>query len=421
MKSGELSSTDKGNHFHRYLQYAFGILSKYNGREPFHLYLKKYFSENKKHGSRDRKQITALCYNYFRLGFAVSSSVDIEEKLLLAIFLIEKNPSKILEKFKPDWNKKIHLHISEKLKEVKNIFNPEKIFPFSNELSDEINFHLFSLSFLIQPKLFIRIRPGYENSILDKLKSSNISFEKISDSCLSFSNTEKVNDIINIDKEAVIQDYNSQRVGDFLKSDILNRTCLCGRQASGISIWDCCAASGGKSILAYDLLKNIDITVSDTRKNILENLKKRFAKAGIKNYHSFITDLSVPTSPEEIKVRQSFDLIIADVPCSGSGTWSRTPEQLNYFSEKNIETYSILQKKIVSNVVKYINEGGYLLYITCSVFKKENEEIIDYIEKHLNLVLIKSEYLKGYEMQADTLFTALFKVSSSSAKENKKS
>lgn len=402
MKSGEPSFANEGNHFHRYIQYAKGILSKYNGREPFHLYIKKYFSENKKHGSRDRRQITALCYNYFRLGFPVISSVEMEEKLLLSIFLIEKKSSVILEQLKPEWSQKIQQDISEKIKFVENIFALEKIFPFRDELSDEINFHLFSLSFLTQPKLFIRIRPGYKNAVFDKLKSANIPFEKMNDNCLSFSNNEKVSDVINIDKEAVIQDYNSQRVGDFLKSDILNPT-------SVNSMWDCCAASGGKSILAFDLFKNINITVSDTRKNILENLKKRFAKAGIKDYHSFVADLSVSPPLEGIKGRHSFDLIIADVPCSGSGTWSRTPEQMNYFSEKSIDSYSILQKKIVSNAVKYLNKGGFLLYITCSVFIKENEENTEFIQKNLNLKLIKSEYLRGYEMQADTLFVAMFK------------
>lgn len=401
MKAGDQSSIEKENHFHRHLQYATGILSKYNVREPFHLYLKKYFAENKKHGSRDRKQITTLCYNFFRLGFSVNSSIEMDEKLLLAIFLIEKNSSAILEQFKPEWNQKIHLDISEKINEVKNIFDLEKIFPFSNELSDEINFQLYSLSFLIQPKLFIRIRPEYRNTVIDKLKTAHISFEQISNSCLSFANNEKVSDILNIDREIVVQDYNSQRVGNFLISDIINPTSI-------NSIWDCCAASGGKSILAFDLLKNIDITVSDTRKNILESLKKRFEKAGIRNYHSFIADLSVPGNLEKI-IKKSFDLIIADVPCSGSGTWSRTPEQLNFFSEKSIQAYSLLQKKIVRNAVKFLNKDGYLLFITCSVFKKENEENVNFIQKDLNLELIKSEYLKGYEIQADTMFVALFK------------
>ena len=156
-------------------------------------------------------------------------------------------------------------------------------------------------------------------------------------------------------------------------------------------------------------MKNIELTVSDTRKNILENLQKRFAKAGIKNYHSFVADLSI-SSPAK-NDPESLDLIIADVPCSGSGTWARTPEQLYFFSKKKDRRICHSSKKNSFKCYEYLNENGYLLYITCSVFKKENEENVDFFQKNLSLQLVKSEYLKGYEMQADTLFAALFKKS----------
>jgi 16S rRNA (cytosine967-C5)-methyltransferase len=395
MNAGEISSQ---NYFHRHINYAISILQNYNGREPFHLYLKKYFSQNKKHGSKDRKQIAALCYHYFRVGMAVSSLVSIDEKLLLATFLIEKEPSSILEKLKPEWNEKITLDLQQKIEMVKDFFLLEKLFPFKNELSDEISFHQFSLSFLIQPKLFFRIRPGFQKQVFDKLKTAEISFEKINENCLAFSNAEKISDVVDVDKEAVIQDFNSQHTLNLLTSHVAHQT-------SNISVWDCCAASGGKSILTFDLLKSIQLTVTDTRKSILENLRKRFAKAGIKKYDSFVADVSASSFAFEKK----FDLIIADVPCSGSGTWSRTPEQLIFFNEKKIQGYSILQKKIVSNVVKSLNDEAYLLYITCSVFEKENEENINFFKEKLGLEFIESNYFKGYEMQADTLFAALLR------------
>src|ERR1017187_241547 len=92
----ESPSANNNNHFHRYLQYAISILLSYQGQEPFHLFLKKYFSSNKKHGSKDRKLITALCYNYFRLGFGVSFVADQREKFLLSTFLCETKPSSLL-------------------------------------------------------------------------------------------------------------------------------------------------------------------------------------------------------------------------------------------------------------------------------------------------------------------------------------
>ncbi len=399
MNNGEITSDEKGNHFHRYLSYAISLVENYKGKEPFHLYLKKYFSTNKKHGSRDRKIISSLCYDYFRLGFGVSLEIDFTEKLLLATFLVEKKPSSLLEKLKPEWNERIRGNILSKIDLVKEFFRASTIFPFIDELSNEIDFEKFNLSFLIQPKLFIRIRPGKEKIVLQKLKIANIFFEELSQHCLVFSNNERISNTLSIDKEVVIQDCNSQRTVDLLKEQLPEHL--------RISIWDCCAASGGKSILIHDLFKNTELTVSDTRNNILQNLRLRFQKAGIKNYTSFEADLSISKSFKGIE--KPFDVIIADIPCSGSGTWARTPEQILFFDKNKILEYQELQRKIILNASKYLKENGYLLYITCSVFKKENEENVDFIQNNLNLQFIKSEYLKGYEMQADTLFVALFR------------
>jgi 16S rRNA (cytosine967-C5)-methyltransferase len=394
----ESPSTINGNHFHRYLQYAESILSSYKGNEPFHLFLKKYFSVNKKHGSRDRKQITSLCYNYFRLGHGVSSKLELKEKFLLSTFLCETNSSLLLNFFKPDWNASIQLLITDKLKIVEQEFKVEKIFSLADELSDEINFQQFSLSFLIQPKLFIRIRPGFKNIVADKIKSANFLFEELGNKCLAFSSNEKVSGVIEIDTEAVVQDYNSQKTLDIFKPKVEDLE-------SEITIWDCCAGSGGKSILAFDIFKNINLTVSDNRKNILENLKLRFNKVGITNYKFILADLQNPAKD----IQHPFDLIIADVPCTGSGTWSRTPEQITLFHKRDIDKYAALQKKIIANALPHLKTGGHLLYITCSVFKKENEVNVAFIQENLQMDLLKMEYLKGHEIQADTLFVALFK------------
>ncbi len=56
----------------------------------------------------------------------------------------------------------------------------------------------------------------------------------------------------------------------------------------------------------------------------------------------------------------------------------------------------------------HLKPGGKLLYITCSVFRKENEEIVKYTEEKFNLKLQKMELLKGYQIQSDTMFAALF-------------
>ena len=89
--------------FNSHLNSAVTILRSYNGNEPFHLFIKKYFSANKKYGSKDRKQITSLCYNYFRLGNA-AANISLEDKILLGTFLCENKKSEFLKSIKPDWN-----------------------------------------------------------------------------------------------------------------------------------------------------------------------------------------------------------------------------------------------------------------------------------------------------------------------------
>ena len=403
----ENDSNPKGNHFHRYVQYALPLVKGYKGNEPFNLYLKKYFSANKKHGSRDRKLITALCYAYFRLGKGVSNDVSPEDKFILGMFFSNDQSTPFLDSLKPEWNAKVQDPVADKLELVKDIFTEKNIFPFKEELSDEINFEQFNASFLEQPKLFIRIRPGKHQKVTDKLAAAKIPFEKIGENTLSFSNTQKISEVLNIDEEAVIQDINSQKVSEF----ILAQPKLTGTdrssQGSKISFWDCCAASGGKAILVSDILDDVDITVSDNRKEILQNLKTRFFKANIKNYNSFIADLAAVNANQFTD--RTFNFILVDAPCTGSGTWSRTPEQMHFSSTKSIEKYASLQRSIVANTIPYLKENGFMLYVTCSVFKKENEDNVEFIQNKLGLQLLDSRYLKGYDKGADTLFAAMFK------------
>lgn len=278
-----------------------------------------------------------------------------------------------------------------------NIRDPVyNLFPWNEELSAGIDYEKFCESFLVQPDLFLRIRHGYVESVLLQLNNAGVKYEFISPFTLRLPNNFKTQKYFEMNKEVVVQDYNSQKVLGFLPI----------KPGRPDRVWDCCAGSGGKSIMVYDLNPEINLTVSDVRESIIVNLKKRFREAGIRKYNVYMKDLTVPGLNSSIP---DFEFIICDVPCSGSGTWVRTPEQLYYFDKKKINEYATLQKKIVSNAVKQLQPGGHLLYITCSVFKKENEEMADFIKQQLHLDLEKMELLKGYDMKADTMFVALLR------------
>lgn len=390
--------------FQSYFNTATALLQQYDGKIPLTHFLKNYFSLHKKHGSKDRKFIIHLCYCFYRLGNVLKNS-PVEEKLKTALFICNAAPQEwnILfdELWLKNWSENLNVRIAF-IKDIYPDFDIEHIFIWKDELSETIDVSAFSLSHLVQPDLFLRIRPGKEDVVKQKLAEHNISFQKVSASCLSLSNSTKIDTVLNIDEEVVVQDYSSQHIAEFLlliKSGIQSLK-------SGIEVWDCCAASGGKSILAKDVLGKINLTVSDVRPSILHNLEKRFEQAGIKNYHSIQADLS---KNNVLPFRgRGFDLIICDVPCSGSGTWSRTPEQLSSFKKEKINEYTALQRKIITTPVQHLKQNGYFLYITCSVFKKENEENIAFIRQQFGLQLMKQELLTGYEKQADTMFAALF-------------
>lgn len=317
------------------------------------------------------------------------------------MFFCSDKHNDLLATVKPGWNEKTALPLKEKLLSIGNSLFIHDIFPWKEYLSDGIDFDKFCESFFIQPDLFLRLRPGKEIQVKEKLGSAGISYHVLPDGCLALSNASKIDNVIELDEEVVVQDYNSQQTGNFIKSEILN-------VQPTIKAWDCCAGSGGKSIMLHDICPQIQLTVSDKRESILANLKKRFSKAGIKNYKSFIADVAT-TQPEILNLKS--EMILADVPCTGAGTWSRTPEQLFFFTADKIDQYATLQRKIVSNVIPALNPGGYFVYITCSVFKKENEEAVFFIRDKFRLELLKMELLKGYEQRADTMFIAVFKKS----------
>jgi 16S rRNA (cytosine967-C5)-methyltransferase len=384
------------SYLYSHISSAKKIIETYHGEHPFAFHIKKYFSANKKYGSKDRKSIATLCYNYFRLG-NMCQQKQIEERILIATFLCQNKHSAILQVLHPDFNDKILLPLQEKIAFLN--FAVENVFPSVDEVSDEIDKDSFYKSFFIQPALFLRLRPSHHESVLSKLLKANISFNQLSDKCIELQNTTALDAIINLNKEAVVQDASSQQVFNYLNTIALST------KGKNITVWDCCAASGGKSILLADKLhKKIRLTVSDIRENILHNCKKRLQQAGINMYKNFIADVALPTFTESDK----YSIIICDVPCTGSGTWARTPEQLSFFKKNTIAEFEKKQKAIAGNAIKQLNDDGLFFYITCSVFKQENEAVVAFLQAQASVQLLDMQYIKGYEKQADTMFVAVF-------------
>lgn len=383
--------------FFSYLNTAEVLINQYDGTLPFHHFIRQYFKEHNKYGSRDRKSISALCYAYFRLG-NVFRNVDVKEKILRALFLMQESASPLLTALRPEWPDLSHAPIKDRIAFLKSIgidLSTISVYPLidkvSTHLSDPEN---FAISHFEQPRLFLRIRPGYDEIVPEKLFKAGITFNKL-DYVLELANGTAVENVLQIDKEVVVQDLSSQRIKELME-EVVNHL------PKQPNVWDACAASGGKSILLNDIQPKINLQVSDVRASILENLKKRFAIAGIHNYQSQVFDLSKSTP--SLKPQ---DLVMADVPCSGSGTWGRTPESLYFFNERELDRYVQLQRSIIDHSLPLVKKGGHYLYMTCSVYKGENEDQVSYI-KEKGFTLNKVVLLEGWQHHADSLFAAWF-------------
>ncbi len=376
-----------------YIQMALALIERYDGATPLSAFLKQYYAQNKKHGSRDRKLISHLVYTYYRLGKYAATNQ--QQRLLIALFLSEPADSQWSVCLPEAWQQMMQASLGEKCSylQTQNLtITPAAIFPWIEGLSEGIEKEAFVWQHLQQPDLFLRVRPGRMKKVVEALNTNTIAFEA-DGNCLRVANGTKIDQLLTINKDVVVQDRSSQQVANLFSYF---------QEASIKKVWDCCAASGGKSILLMDTLPGILLSVSDIRATILHNLRQRFAEAGIAQFQSFLADLSQP-----LPVKQQYDAIICDVPCSGSGTWGRTPEQLSFFNTQEISRYAQLQATIAGNAIPHLKQGGYLLYITCSVFAAENEMNVNKLAEQHSLKLITLEVFTGYQYKADTMFAAL--------------
>lgn len=147
-------------------------------------------------------------------------------------------------------------------------------------------------------------------------------------------------------------------------------------------ILDACSSPGGKAscILSMSNPKKLyACDIYEHKISILEEVKSLY---GFKNMENLLKDASVDNNFE----LKYFDKILLDVPCSGLGVIKRKPEKIYNLKLSDIKALKKLQKNIIEANLKYLKDGGSLVYSTCTITKNENTNNIRYIlEKYDNL------------------------------------
>ncbi len=150
------------------------------------------------------------------------------------------------------------------------------------------------------------------------------------------------------------------------------------------TVLDCCAAPGGKTILIKHinpLSKIMAMDISHERVNDIKENIKRLELEGIEVMEADFLSTELMTM---------YDLIIIDVPCTATGTIRKNPD-VKYNYRRKLSSLIDIQKKILKNSTKFLKDGGYLFYMTCSILEDENQKIIDEFLKSNREYALESE------------------------------
>ena len=158
---------------------------------------------------------------------------------------------------------------------------------------------------------------------------------------------------------------------------------LAASSASNVqSIWDACAAPGGKTLILARRLPAAQILATDISPRRLASMQTRFQQS-VMNIRTGQADATQP--PCEL---DNFDLILCDVPCSGTGTLARNPEIRHRLTPAEISRQASRQQKILHAALSRLAPGGRLLYSTCSLEPEECEQVVEAVAPKLKAIRV---------------------------------
>lgn len=170
-----------------------------------------------------------------------------------------------------------------------------------------------------------------------------------------------------------VQDISAQLTADFLKLD----------KDKAMRILDCCCAPGGKTAHILDLSPKSHVTALDIEESRLEQTVSTLKRLGrLKN-----VELKAIDATNLDALEGSFDRILVDAPCSGTGVIRRHPDIKWLRRDKDIASLCEIQAKILDAAYEKLSKGGILLYTTCSILPDENiRQVEAFLKRHSDAI-----------------------------------
>lgn len=145
----------------------------------------------------------------------------------------------------------------------------------------------------------------------------------------------------------------------------------------GQTVVDLCAGAGGKTLALAATMKNEGrLIATDIAAGRLARATPRLSRAGVENVEA----LDNPQSVYKTYAGMA-DRVLADAPCSGSGSWRRQPAARWCLNQEELDRYRQIQSDLLSQAAALVKPGGRLIYTTCSILRSENEDCADAFSK----------------------------------------
>lgn len=234
----------------------------------------------------------------------------------------------------------------------------------------------------IKPKITIRVNSLKINKqeLIKKLKEKGIECNEPQ---------EKVDDFLRLEKIKNIENIDEFKKGYFTIQDIsAGQTARILNPQPGELVLDACSAPGGKTTYMAELMKNKGkIEAWDIHEHRTKLVEQNAQRLGINIIETKVKDASL----YDEKLKEKFDKILLDVPCLGIGVIKRKPDIKWKRKPEDVKNITEIQKKILYNCSKYLKKNGVMVYSTCSILEKENQDIVDEFLKENNEYYIRPE------------------------------
>ncbi len=190
--------------------------------------------------------------------------------------------------------------------------------------------------------------------------------------------------------------------GVFTVQDISSVLCV---EAAGLKetdvAMDICAAPGGKTMLAAEMCSKVYARDLSEKKVdlIVENIERMGLSDKVE------TEIWDATVTDETKT-ECADVVFMDVPCSGLGVIGKKRDIKYHVTEESLESLAELQRQIVESSWQYVKKGGVLMYSTCTIHRKENQDMSRFICENYPFVLEEEKQILPGFMEADGFYFA---------------